>query len=421
MNDDVQKDGEPLDRQPSIPPGGWLNRNVVGMGLTSLLSDAGHEMATAVLPGFLEALAAPTYALGIIEGFADALSSFVKLGAGWWGDRLGHRKGIATAGYALTGIMKAVFAFAVGWPLIFVGRALAWFGRGIRGPLRDAMLAESVASSDRGKAFGFHRAGDTLGAIIGPLLGAGLLHWLEPYAGADATRPYRLVFLLTLVPGLGSALAFAWLVQEKRRAPNHQLRFWASVKALPVDFRRFLAGAGIFGLGDFSATLLILAATQLLTPQYGIVEAAQVAALLYALRNAVYAAASYPIGAVSDHYGRRGLLALGYVVGAIMAAGVAAIFMLSGPGLVLLAILFLLSGISIAAVDALEGAMTADLVPDESIRGTAFGVLGTVNGIGDFISSTMVGFLWWGISPVAGFACAAVLMLLGAGLLHRVR
>jgi MFS family permease len=420
MDEDVQKDGPPLDRPPSVHPGGWLNRNVLGMGLTSLLSDAGHEMATAVLPGFLEALAAPTYALGVIEGFADALSSFVKLGAGWWGDRLGHRKGIATAGYALTGTMKAVFAFAVGWPLIFLGRALAWFGRGIRGPLRDAMLAESVASRDRGKAFGFHRAGDTLGVIIGPLLGAAVLHWLEPYA-ADPTRPYRLVFFLTLIPGLGSALAFAWLVKEKRRTPNHQLRFWASVKALPVDFRWFLAGAGVFGLGDFSATLLILAATQLLTPQVGIVEAAQVAALLYALRNAVYAAASYPIGAVSDHYGRRGLLALGYVVGAVMAAGIAALFLLPIAGLIPLTILFVLSGISIAGVDALEGAMTADLVPDESIRGTAFGVLGTVNGIGDFISSTVVGFLWWGISPVAGFAYAAVLMLIGAGLLHRVR
>jgi MFS family permease len=109
------------------------------------------------------------------------------------------------------------------------------------------------------------------------------------------------------------------------------------------------------------------------------------------------------------------------VAGGVMAAGVAAIFMLPSAGLVLLAILFVLSGVSIAAVDALEGAMTADLVPDESIRGTAFGVLGTVNGFGDFISSTVVGFLWWGVRPVAGFAYAAVLMLAGAGLLHRVR
>jgi MFS family permease len=391
------------------------------MGLTSLLADASHEMATSVLPGFLVALAAPPYALGVIEGFADALASFVKLGAGWWGDRIGHRKGIATAGYVLTGTMKAVFAFAVGWPLIFLGRALAWFGRGIRGPLRNAMLAESVSDRDRGKAFGFERAGDTVGAIIGPLLGAAVLHFLQPRAGPDPTSPYRVVFLLTLIPGLGSALAFAWLVREKGRAPNPQLRFWASVQALPTDFWRFLWGAGIFGLGDFSATLLILAATQLLTPRYGIVEAAQVAALLYALRNTVNAAASYPIGAVSDHWGRRGLLGLGYLVGAGMSGGFAALFLWPGAGLGLLSILFVLSGLSFATVDALEGALTADLIPEQSLRGTAFGVLGTVNGFGDFLSSTLVGVLWWAVSPVAGFAAAAVLMLVGAGLLHRVR
>ncbi len=421
MRDDAAQDDGVLTGDAAPVGGGWLNRAVLGMGLTSLLADMGYEMATAVLPGFLQTLAAPTYALGLIEGFADALSSFVKLGAGWWGDRLGRRKPITTAGYALTGVMSAVFAFAVGWPLIFLGRAIAWFGRGIRAPLRDAMLAESIDPRDRGKAFGFHRAGDTVGAILGPLLGAALLHWLEPHAGADVTQPYRLVFLLTLVPGLGSAAAFGWLVPEKRRARTAPRRFWASVSALPVDFRRFLVGAGVFGLGDFSPSLLILAATQLLTPEYGIAEAAQVAALLYALRNTVYAAASYPIGHVSDHYGRRGLLALGYVIGAGMAAGVALVFLLPSAGLGLLTGVFVLSGLSVAAVDALEGAMTADLIPDESLRGTAFGVRGTVNGLGDLLSSTLVGFLWWGVSPVAGFACAAGLMLIGAGLLHRVR
>ena len=117
-------------------PGRWLNRNVLGMALTSLLCDAGHEMATAVLAGFLAVIGAPVYALGIIEGVADALSSFVKLGAGWWSDCLGHRKVITTAGYALTGSALALFALATSWPLVFFGRVLAWFGRGIRSPLR---------------------------------------------------------------------------------------------------------------------------------------------------------------------------------------------------------------------------------------------------------------------------------------------
>ncbi len=183
------------------PPGEWLNRNVFGMGLTSLLSDANHEMATAVLAGFLTVIGAPVYALGFIEGVADALSSFVKLGAGWWSDRLGHRKAITTAGYALTGSAFALFALATSWPLVLLGRTLAWFGRGIRAPLRNAMLAESISPADRGKAFGFHRAADTLGAIIGPLVAAGLMFLLQPYAGGNPSMPFRIIFLLTLAPG----------------------------------------------------------------------------------------------------------------------------------------------------------------------------------------------------------------------------
>jgi MFS family permease len=389
------------------------------MGLTSFLSDAGHEMATAVLPAFLSAIAAPTYVLGVIEGFADALSSFVKLGAGWWSDRLGHRKAIATTGYVLTGGGIGLFAFAIGWPLVLLGRLVAWFGRGIRGPLRDAMLAESVAAKDRGKAFGFHRAGDTLGAVVGPLVGAVLIHVLQGSVVGDATAPFRTIFLLTLIPGLGAAVAFAALVRETRRPPQN-VKLWASIQALPKDFRRYLIGVGVFGAGDFSHTLLILAATQLLTPEYGVIEAAQIGALLYALRNALYAAASYPVGALSDHWERRGLLILGYILGGLTMAGFAADFAAGSSSVLLLGLLFSLSGVFIATQDALEGAMTADLVPEEAIRGTAYGMLGVVNGVGDFLSSALVGVLWV-FSPSIGFAYAAFMMLLGAILLERVR
>lgn len=419
----MQTDAHPeavQDSGNSPRPGGWLNRNVVGMGLTSLLSDAGHEMATAVLAGFLAVIGAPVYALGIIEGVSDALSSFVKLGAGWWSDRLGHRKAITTAGYALTGAAKALFAAAASWPLVLVGRMAAWFGRGIRGPLRDAMLAESVAPGDRGKAFGFHRASDTLGAIIGPLVAAGLLFLLQPYARAHPSMPFRIIFLLTLVPGLGAAVAFALMVREKRRPANHGIKFWASVRALPPDFRRFLAGVGVFGAGDFSPTLLILAATQLLTGSYTAVSAAQIAALLYALRNVLYTAASYPVGALSDRFGRLALLMLGYLLGAAVMVGFVVAFLTSTSSILWLSALFSLAGVYIAVEDALEGALTADLVPEESIRGTAYGVMGTVNGLGDFLSSAMVGLLW-SASPVWGFTYAAVAMLLGSLLLARVR
>jgi len=399
----------------------WLNRNVVGMGVTSLLSDWGHEMATAILPAFLAVIGAPAAALGAIEGIADAVSSFVKLGAGWYSDRIGRRKAICVGGYFLTGVSKAIFAFAAGWPLVLVGRTLGWFGRGIRGPLRDAILAESVSSEARGKAFGFHRAGDTLGAIIGPLCAVGLLALLQGHAAGDPSAPFRLVFLLTLVPGVGSALAFGLMVHERRRAPNHGVKLWATIRGLPYGYRRWLVGVGVFGIGDFAHTLLILAATELLTPAYGVVAAAQMAALFYVVRNVFYAGASYPVGALSDRVGRRGILVLGYAVGALTAAGFIAAFAFSWRHPAYLLGPSCLAGIYIAVEDALEGAMTADLVPAAELRGIAYGVLGTVNGIGDLAASVIVGALWTAVSPATGFAYAATAMAAGAVVITRVR
>ena len=396
----------------------WLNRNVVGMGLTSLLSDAGHEMATAVLPGFLSVLGVSAAVLGIIEGIADATSSFVKLGAGWLSDRLGHRKPITVGGYFLTGVSKGLFAFAYGWPLVLVGRVLGWFGRGIRGPLRDAMLASSVPPEARGKAFGFHRAGDTLGAIIGPLLGVALLSYLP--RNADPSAPFRTVFLLTLIPGLGSAIAFALMVREKRAAPSPR-KFWTSLGALPKPFRLFLWGVGIFGMGDYARTLLILAATQLLTPRFGVGRAAQLAALFYVVHNVSYAAYSYPIGALSDRFGRKGLLCLGYLAGTLTSIGFVAAFLWQVDVIVYLMGLFAMAGFTIAVEDALEGVVTADLVTDEGLRGTAYGVLGTVNGVGDLVASVLVGTLWTAISPIWGFGFAAALMGIGTLVTYRLR
>jgi MFS family permease len=412
--------GEESDTNTGRSAGAWLNRNVIGMGLTSFLSDAGHEMATAVLPSFLAVIGAPAAALGLIEGIADAVSSFVKLGAGWYSDRIGHRKGITVGGYFLTGVAKGLFALAAAWPLVLVGRTIAWFGRGIRGPLRDAMLADSVPPQSRGKAFGFHRAGDTLGAIVGPLLAVGLLVLLQGRAGEDPSAPFRFIFWLTLIPGVSSALAFALLVTEQRRAPNHDLRFWATLRSLPRPYFRLLTGVGLFGIGDFAHTFLILAATQLLTPTHGIVRAAQTAGLLYVARNLLYAGASFPIGAWSDRIGRRGLLAAGYIAGGVVAAGFAAAFLFHLRSLPYLLLLFCLAGAYIAAQDALEGAITADFVAGVA-RGTGYGLMATVNGVGDLVASAVVGLLWTAVSPVVGFAYGAVMMLAGAVVLYRVR
>lgn len=396
----------------------WLNRNVVGMGLASLLSDAGHEMATAVLPGFLAALGVSPAALGSIEGIADAASSLAKLSAGWLSDRMGERKRLAVSGYFLTGMAKALFAFAYGWPLVLAGRVLGWLGRGIRGPLRDALLASSVPVQSRGKAFGFHRAGDTLGAIIGPIAAVLLVGRLHTHANSPAD-PFRTIFLLTLLPGLGSAIAFGALVKEKEAAST-QTRFLASVRLLPNSFRRFLWGCGIFGMGDYARTLMILAATQLLSPTYGLKLASQWAALFYVAHNVFYAGYSYPIGALSDRLGRRGLLCTGYLAGALSSLGFVAAFIWKLDVVVFLVAMFGIAGFSMAAEDALEGAMTADLV-NEPLRGTAYGVLGTVNGVGDLVASVVVGFVWTTFSPAIAFMYAAAMMGLGAIVVFELR
>jgi len=410
------------------PPGKWFNRNVFAFGLTSLLSDFCHEMATAVLPQFMQAIGASAAALGFIEGIADALSSFVKLGAGYHSDKIGHRKTWTIIGYLLTAIAKPVFAFAFAWPLILLGRIVGWLGRGIRGPLRDAMLAESIAPQYRGKAFGFHRAGDTAGAVLGPLTAFGLLsllsrhpgvietftRWMPSFAGAPGV-PFRIIFLLTIVPGLLS-VASIFLVIEKKRAPNHGLKLMSALRAMPREYLLFLLAVGLFGLADFAPTLMILRATTLFSPTMGLIEASRLAALLYMFRNVVYAIASYPIGALSDRFMRSRYLAIGYAVAVITFLG----FALAIPSIGWFILFFGLAGVFIAWEDTIEAVAVRDYV-DESISGTAYGVLGVVNGIGDFVSSIVVGALWTVLGPAWGFGYAVVVGLCGTILMASIR
>jgi MFS family permease len=404
----------------AAPPTHWFNRTVIGAGLTSLLADVAYEMATAVMPGFFAVLAIPGFFLGLTEGTADALANFVKLGVGYYSDRIGQRKALVVSGYALTGVSLSLFAFAVGWPLILVGKSLAWIGKGLRGPLRDAILADSIPPNMVGRAFGFHRAGDTIGAIIGPLLGWLLLRSLPEDVFEPTAGPHRVIFLLTLIPGVGSALAFLLLVREQRFTPRPGVRFRESLRELPGPFRRYLIAVGVFGLGDFSHTLLIFASIGLLEPEYGPAAAVALGPVLYAIRNAVAALTAFPVGALSDRLGRRGLLVLGYLIGVSVMLGFGAAFVWEIRSLAFVIGLFVLAGTYIAFQESLEGAMTADLIPDRTRRGTAYGVLGCVNGVGDFAASFVVGVLIT-TKPEAAFLYAAGWMLVGAAAMALVR
>lgn len=406
----------------------WLNLNVFAFGLTSLLSDMCHEMATAILPQFMQVIGASAAALGFIEGTADAISSFTKLGSGYHSDKIGHRKSWTVFGYLLTAISKAVFAFAITWPTILIGRVLGWFGRGIRGPLRDAMLADSVSAQDRGKAFGFHRASDTIGAVLGPLAAFGVLSfaashpqlftWIQglfPFLAGKSGNEFRIIFILTLVPGLLSVASILFLVSEKKRLPQHDLNFWKALRNMPKSYRNFLLAVGVFGMADFAPTLMILRASSVLEPWMGILEAGKWAALFYVCRNIVYAIASYPIGKISARFSRSHFIAAGYFIAALTFIG----FAIEIASSIWFFILFGMAGVFIAWEDTMEGVAVRDYVRSE-MAGTAYGILGVVNGIGDFWASLIVGILWTTVGASWGFIYAAVIALMGALLMIRV-
>src|ERR1700691_2171354 len=219
-------------------PKSWLNRTVLGVGLTSLFSDWSHETATAVLPAFLAAIGAGPAWLGAIEGIADGLSSFTKLGAGHYTDRLERRKPLAVFGYAITPWAPASFAFATQAYDVLFGRVLAWLGRGVRSPSKKALLAADVPPGAYGRAFGVERLMDTVGAVAGPLTAL----WLLGITG----HSYRKVFLYTLIPGLLAVAIFALLVRERPIAVKERKSFLMGLRTLPAAFRRLLLGVGIF-------------------------------------------------------------------------------------------------------------------------------------------------------------------------------
>jgi MFS family permease len=387
----------------------WLNRTVLGVGLTSLFSDWSHETATSVLPAFLAAIGAGPAWLGVIEGIADGLSSFAKLAAGHYTDRLKRRKPLAILGYAVTAIATASFALATSAYQVLIGRSLAWLGRGVRSPAKKALLAADVPAGAYGRAFGLERLMDTIGAIAGPLTAL----WLLEKTGHN----YQKVFLWTLLPGLVAVASFWLLVRERPMAAKQKRSFLMGVRDLPAPFRRFLLGVGVFGAGDFSHSLLILYASRMLAPEFGLARAASIAVVLYTVHNFFSAGSAYGSGRLSDHVPQRKIvLAAGYFL-----AGITAILLCTSTHSIwLLGMIFVLGGLYFGVADALEDTVAAELVPKEQ-HGMAFGTLAAVNAVGDFLSSLLVGFLWSAVSVQAAFATSAVLFFAGVILILRVR
>ena len=387
-------------------PKGWLNRNILGMGLASLFSDWNHEMATAILPVFLSTvLGAPAFALGLIEGVADGVSTLFEIWSGWYSDRIGKRKGLAILGYAVTAGAKATFALATSWWHVLFGRTVGWIGWSIRSPVRDALLTESTTPATIGRAFAFHRTLDTLGAILGPLTATLLIAHLS----------LRTIFLVSLIPGVCAVLAIVFLVTERPRQPNTR-RPWQSLKALPGDFRNFLIPIGLFGIANFAPTLLILRAQDLLTPSLGAVAAGAFAVGLYTFSNVVYALVAYPIGTLADRMSKRLILSIGFALFGLLCLG----FIDADGHQWFLVLLFALSGVYTAIIESSQPALASTLMREDQ-HGAGFGLMSAVDGLGDFLSSVTMGAIWTLVSPNAGFATAGALALAAAAMLAGMR
>ncbi|MGZ4962782.1 MAG: MFS transporter [Limisphaerales bacterium] len=379
---------------------GWLNSTVLGIGLASLFSDWSHEIATTVMPAFLATMGAAAAWLGIIEGVSDGLSSFAKMGSGYFTDHLQRRKPIAVVGYIVTGLGTAAFGLATSAWHVLIARACAWLGRGVRTPVRKALLAGAVSRETYGRAFGFERMMDTCGAIVGPATAFFLLPIFH--------HQYPRLFAVTLIPSLIAAALIAFLVREKERKPVPHISFGRRLEMLPPAYRRFVIAVGLFGAGAFAHTLLILLATQRLTPIWGVNRAASIAVGLYVLHNIFYAGFAYVGGWLGDHFPKRLMLAVGYTVALVMVLAI--IFFPANVWT--LALIFILGGINVALEETLEDSLCAELV-DESQHGMAFGVLATVNGLGDFVSSIVVGALWASMGIAVAFGYSAALFAAG--------
>lgn len=373
-------------------------RNVLVLGVVSFLTDVSSEMVYPILPLYLTVkLGAGPAIVGLVEGVAESLASFLKVGSGYLSDRIRKRKAITIGGYSCSSIGKILFYLSTSWTWVLGGRIVDRFGKGIRTAPRDALISESIPPDQRGRAFGLHRALDTLGAVLGASLA---FYLLVAYEG-----DYQRVFLLSLVPAvLGVLVLFA--VREVKKGPAKKLKLgWST---LNPKLRVFLLIIFLFSLGNSSNQFLILRARDL-----GFAVTTSI--LLYVAFNVVHALTSYPLGSLSDRIGRRKLLVFGYAAYGAVYLG----FALAPEGWYMWP-LFAAYGLYLGATEGVEKAFVSDLAPDH-LRATLMGMHATLVGLGLLPASVLAGALWtaFGSSApflfgsAAGFAAALALYLMG--------
>jgi MFS family permease len=355
----------------------------------SLLGDISSEMIYPILPVFLtQTLRAPATVVGLIEGLAVGSASVVSGVSGWVSDRIRRRKAVAFVGYALTAVSRPMLALAAVWPVVLAARFADRFGKGIRTSPRDALLVETSAEGRRGRTFGFERAMDSVGAVLGPLIGLALVAW--------AALEAREIFLISAIPATLATLMIL-AVRERRSdivAGSSNIR--VSLKGTTREYRRLLIVVGVFGLANSANAFLILRAEQL-----GLTTGSTI--LAYALYNAVSSIASMPAGAASDRFGRRNLLIIGYGIYALSYLG----FALANATWLVWP-LFVFYGLFPALTDGVSKALAVDTA-GKAGRATALGIYFTVVGVTEIAASFVGGLLWDKVSSRATFYFGAAL------------
>ena len=387
-----------------------IGRTVFVLGLVSLLQDVSSEMVIpVVLPLFLRKVLRASYEfIGIIEGIADSTASLLKVVSGWLSDRLRARKSLAALGYGVSTVAKPFLYLASLWWHVMIVRFADRVGKGIRSAPRDALIAASADPAVRGRAFGFHRAMDTVGAVCGPLLAWWLLQVFAAgrpeRAGLDHAS--RMIFLIATIPAALAVLLILVAVREKRPTPAAAEKPPPRLSFAGLDrrFISFLFVATLFMVGNSSDAFLVLRATDL-----GL--SARHLLLIYVGFNIVSALGSTPAGMLSDRFGRRPVISIGYLIFAVVYLG----FAQASSGAVVW-LLFLVYGLYSAATESVQRAFAADLSPPE-LRGTGLGLYHTLTGVALLPASIIAGVLWKTLGPRAPFYYGAATAALSALLL----
>jgi MFS family permease len=379
-----------------------LPRNIQAVGLTSFFMDISSEMVINVLPLFLSnVLGVKTDIIGLIEGVAESTASILKIFSGWLSDKLRARKWLAVAGYAMSALAKPFFYFADSWSWVAGVRWMDRVGKGVRTAPRDALVADSISKEKRGMAFGFHRAADTAGAMIGLLI-ALLLVWLAQASNLELDRAtFRTIVLVSLIPAFLAVIALIVGVKEIKPTSQQAAPKFA-FKSLGKPFMTFMVIVGIFDLGNSSDAFLILRAQERGISVLGILA-------LLAIFNLVYTLVSTPAGSLSDKVGRRNVIIGGWVVYALVYLG----FGLASQTWQIW-MLYIVYGLYYGMAYGTAKAMVADLITEE-LRGTAYGTYNAILGIIDFPASLIAGILWEGTGDWQGFGPSAP-FLFGAAL-----